>query len=132
MTQCTLYCKATQALEQQSERPEEPKQLGAAHGAPDPTPVPFTLARLLHATLGSGRARSSRVLDAARLGLRRSAERMVPQTHVESCRSMVPVLECRSHRRLVALVHGFARYPRAVSTMKLTTCDWERSDVSIS
>ena len=30
--QCTLHCKAKQALERHSERPAEPKRLGAAHG----------------------------------------------------------------------------------------------------
>jgi hypothetical protein len=42
--QCTLLSKATQALEQNSERPAESKRLGAAHGAPDPIPVPLALA----------------------------------------------------------------------------------------
>jgi hypothetical protein len=42
--QCTLLRKATQALEQNSKRPAELKRLGAAHGAPDPIPVPLALA----------------------------------------------------------------------------------------
>lgn len=40
----SLLRKATQALEQNSERPAESKRLGAAHGAPDPIPVPLALA----------------------------------------------------------------------------------------
>ena len=38
--QCTLYCKVQQALERHSERPAEPKRLGAAHGTPDPSLFP--------------------------------------------------------------------------------------------
>ena len=46
---------------------------------------------------------------------------VVHQTHLESCRSMVPVLECRTHRRLVAVVRGVAMYARTVVTINSTT-----------